>query len=439
MRLIRHTSRPILLSFSLSSAFSPLFFILFLFTALTLYYSFSLPLGEADDETDHYQYLRFVARAGHPPLTQSERAEAGFKGGLAPLYYWLTAWPITLVGEDTPPDIRRVDARPERYIPTDGLGVNHVLHTLDEGWPWRGQVLAWHLVRLLSLPLAWVTIIATYALARRLLPGQKTVVVGAAAIVAFLPRFVISSAVINDDNLVFALTALLLLIQVIILQGNRRPRTFAIFGALFGLALITKYFSLILIPEIIFTLVVSVTNRQKTDQQLRPTKYIITPFLAFVLALILTAGPWYTFILVRFNQVNQLGLIPGLAASLGEPQITEGLAGLLAGHSVRPPAATYSLPAWFGLLYRSFWYEYGWMQIFAPAWVYGLYTVLLIAALIGLASRLRRITYHPPHSTLRPFPLSSRLCPRSSDLSPQPAPNPFSGGCARPLRAQRHH
>ena len=228
----------------------PLLLVLFCFTLLTLYNSILLPLGEAADETDHYQYLRFVARTGHPPLTEAERNEAGFKGGLAPLYYWLTAWPIALVGEDTLPDIRRVDARPERHIPTDGLGINHVLHTQDEHWPWRGQPLAWHLVRLLSIPMGWVTIIATYALARRLLPNQPIVATGAVAFVAFLPRFVISSAVINDDNLVFALTALLLLIQVIILQGNHRPLTFAIFGSLFGLALITKYFSLILIPEI---------------------------------------------------------------------------------------------------------------------------------------------------------------------------------------------
>ena len=115
--------------------YAPLLLILLIFTALTLYNAITLPLGEAADETDHYQYLRFVARTGHPPLTEAEREEAGFKGGLAPLYYWLTAWPIALVGEDTPPDIRRVDARPERYIPTDGLGLNHVLHTLDEQWP----------------------------------------------------------------------------------------------------------------------------------------------------------------------------------------------------------------------------------------------------------------------------------------------------------------
>ncbi len=392
----------------------PLLLILTLFTALTLYNSILLPLGEADDETDHYQYLRFVARAYHPPLTEAQRQEAGFKGGLAPLYYVLTAWPIAIIGQDARPDIRRVDARPQRYIPGDGLGINHVLHTLDEQWPWRGQPLAWHIIRFFSLPMGWVTIIATYALARRLAPGAKIVAISAAAFVAFLPRFVISSAVINDDNLVFALTALLLLTQVIILQNDRPPtaKIMAACGALFGLALLTKYFSLILIPEIIFTLWVAgrkwqVAGRRGAESQVAGSKVTnsahhaprnaprpspLTPLsflLPFLFALLLTAGPWFTFIALRFNRIDELGLIPGLAASLGEPQITEGLVGLFAGQSARPEAATYSLPEWFGLLYRSFWFEYGWMRLFAADWIYTLFTIFLLLALIGLGFKVQ--------------------------------------------------
>jgi len=376
-----------------------LWLILAAFSALTIYHSIVLPLGEADDETDHYQYLRFVARTGHPPLTEAERREAGFKGGLAPLYYWLTAWPVALVGESARPDIRRVDARPERHLPTDGLGFNHVLHTLDEQWPWRGQPLAWHLVRLLSLPLGLVTIGATYALARRLWPGEPAVALGAAAFVAFLPRFVFSSAVINDDNLVFALAALLLLAQVIMLQTDGPPsaKMMALLGALFGLALVAKYFSLILLPEVALTLAV-VTYRATGPE--RPNRLFSAArwLLPFGLALLLTAGGWFAFIALRFNRVEQLGWLAGLAAALGEPQITEGLAGLLAGHSVRPVAATYPLPAWLGLLGRSFWFEFGWMNVFAPAWVYWLLAAFSLLALLGLVrwiAALRRLKNWP--------------------------------------------
>ena len=388
----------------------PVVIILILFTVLTIHQSITLPLGEAADETDHYQYLRFVARTWHPPLTEAERQEAGFKGGLAPLYYWLTAWPIVLVGEDSIPDIRRVDARPERHIPNDGLGINHVLHTLDEQWPWQGQPLAWHLVRFFSLPMGWVTLIATYALVRRLLPEQKLVAISATAFVAFLPRFVISSAVINDDNLIFALIALLLLVQVRILQDNQAVtgKVMAAFGALFALTLLTKYFSLILIPEIIFTLLLyqksrvmfkrSSKNTASRPRQQSPLNTYLPsrsssrrqrpPLLIFLITLFVIAGPWFIFIVFRFNRVEDLGFIPGLAASLGEPQITEGLVGLLSGQSIRPVAATYTLPEWFSLLYRSFWFEYGWMQLFAPSWIYTLFSIFVALLLIGLIGKL---------------------------------------------------
>lgn len=364
----------------------PLALLLALFTVLTVYQSTTLPLGEADDETDHYQYLQFVARAGHPPLTDAERDEAGFKGGLAPLYYVLTAWPIAVVGADTPPEVRRVDARPQRHIPTDGLGINHVLHTLDEQRPWRGQPLAWHLTRLLSLPMGLVTIIVTYLLALRLCPRRRWLALTAAGFVALLPRFVFSSAVINDDNLVFALTALLLLVQVIILQNPRPPSAWltAAIGALFGLALVTKYFSLILLPEIALTVGVVSYRAAKSPAEMRR---LIAPLLAFFLALCLTAGVWFAFIILRFNRVAELGWLAGLAAALGEPQITEGLVGLLAGHSVRPPAATYPLPEWFSLLYRSFWFEFGWMRVLAPTWVYAMFSGAALLAAAGLIGK----------------------------------------------------
>jgi 4-amino-4-deoxy-L-arabinose transferase-like glycosyltransferase len=363
--------------------------LLILFCGLAGYQSVVLPLGEADDETDHYQYLRFVARAGRPPLTEIERNEAGFKGGLAPLYYWLTAWPVAWVGESTLPDIRRVDARSQRHIPTDGLGINHVLHTLDEGWPWRGQTLAWHLVRFLSVLMGVVTVVATYLLARMIFK-PKLIAFGAAAFVALLPRFVFSSAAINDDNLVFALIALLLVVQTVLLkrQQHRSGWLLAVLGLLFGLALVTKYFSLILLPEIVF----SVAVLFRADTIHRTIGGRIMRFWPLLLALFLTAGLWFIYIVWQFNRVAELGWIAGLAASLGEPQVTEGLVGLFSGQSTRAAVTTYNLVEWFGFLYRSFWFEFGWMQVFAPPWVYLLFTLFSILALTGLILVRFRVT-----------------------------------------------
>lgn len=365
--------------------------LLLIFAAMTLYNAATLPLGEAADETDHYQYLRFVARTGHPPLTEDQRREAGFKGGLAPLYYGLVAWPVAWVGEDAQPDIRRVDARPERFIPTDGLGINRSVHTLDEAYPWQGQPLAWHLVRFLSLPMAILTLLATYLLAGRLFPARRDIALGAVIFMMFLPRFVISSAVINDDNLIFALMAWLLLVEVLILQGHHRPRLFVGLGVLLGLSLLTKYFALILVFEVALVL---------GWYAYRYPQHARRNLMVFGIALLLTAGPWFGFIAWQFNRIADLGLIPGLAASLGEPQITEGLVGLLSGEVVRPPAATYGLLEWSGLLYGSFWFEYGWMQLFAPRWVYALLTVWLVVPLWAAMMQSNAIKLNPVTSVL---------------------------------------
>ncbi len=384
--------------------------ILTAFTLLTVYQSATLPLGEAPDETDHYQYLQFVAQHGHPPLTDSQRVAAGYKGGLAPLYYTIAAWPIALVGVESPPTVRRLDQRAERHIPTDGLGFNRVLHTLDESWAWSGQVLAWHGVRLLSLPLAWVTLLAIYATVRHIFPTEPPLALVAVLLVAFLPRFVISSAVINDDNLVFALCALILLVEVRILRGlttgaekpslataarrqdwqasrfrQAQPKLtngvgaasgwFALLGGLFGLALLSKYFALILVPEILLLLWLT-ARRVPRANLLRLTS-------CFLLTLTLTAGPWFAFIIYRFNRITELGWLAGLAASLGEPQITNGLVNLLTGQTTPSTAATYPFGEWVGLLTRSFWFEYGWMNLFAPMGVYVALLGWLLVVLYG--------------------------------------------------------
>lgn len=378
---------------TMNKAHIPLGFILVLFSLITLHQSITLPIGEAADETDHYQYLQFVAHHGHPPLTDKQRQEAGYKGGLAPLYYWIAAWPIAWVGPETPPHIRRTDQRPERHIPNDGLGFNRVMHTWDEQWPWQGQILAWHAVRLLSLPMAWVTLITIYCLARQIFPQRPSLALGAVIVTAFLPRFVISSAVVNDDNLVFALCALILWVQFRLIKGHPSPIMFGCLGGLLGLALMTKYFSLILLPEIMLTFWISLRAVSRPEpaeiesNQLnhsiyphRKPRYFLQSTLYFLGFLLLTAGPWFTFIIYRFNRINELGWIAGLAASLGEPQITEGLVRLLSGDSPAPLSATvYPFHQWLWLLYRSFWFEYGWMNMFAPTWIYiGLGVLILM-------------------------------------------------------------
>ena len=76
-------------------------------------------------------------------------------------------------------------------------------HGRFDSWPWRGVVLAAHLVRFFSVLLGAVTVFSTYGAARSIFRRPRVPVL-AAALVAFSPQFLFLSAAINNDNLVTA-------------------------------------------------------------------------------------------------------------------------------------------------------------------------------------------------------------------------------------------
>lgn len=360
-----------------------------LFVCLAATFSALLPLGEAADETDHFALVRFIAEHGRPPLTVDERNAIGPKGDASPVYHALVALLTQHVDTGALPALPETQARPERLISTDGFTANRVFHTEDELWPWRGAVLAWHLARVVSVPLGAVTIIAAYVTALSIVPHRRSIAVAAAAVVAFLPRLVVNSAVVNDDALVVPLAALAVYGMVRIAQGDYSRRTCVLLGLAIGLAAITKYHSLVLLPEATLLVVVlawrsatrSVTPGRVWPAWLRRWGWMMAAF-------VLTAGWWFGFLIARFNQVAELGWVRGLTVPLGDPVLTTGLS-----HLIETPAGAVSGYAfgwgdWASLLFRSFWITYGWLHIFAPTWVYIGLGVALLAAAAGLGGQL---------------------------------------------------
>jgi len=389
---------------SLASRLSPpipLLLILLIFTVLALYYSLILPLGEAPDETVHFEVIEFIATAGHPPLTETERAEAGLRGGFAPLYYTLMALPIASIDTTPPPKLRRLDLRPERHIPEDGLSRQQILHTQDESIPGRGVILAWRIVRWLSIPLGWLTIILTYAITRLVVPHRRAVALGTAIFVAFLPRFVINSSVINEDNLAIPLAAAVLWLLAKIIKGDIRTRFFFGLGVVLALAALTKYYNLVLVPEAMVFLALAAWRGRWSKKE------IIYRWGPALLAFAVVAGPWFGFILWRFGRIADQGWLLGVATALGEPQIIGGLQKLQGIATPEVVAPTFGFGEWFfGLLFRSFWAEFGWMTIFAPTLWYWLLGGLTVCAVVGMFS-----AFYTNRTALRDTRLLSWLLP----------------------------
>ena len=371
--------------------------ILALFVVTAVIYSVYLPLGEASDETDHFALVRFIADAGRPPLTQLERQSIGPKGDASPIYHSLVAVLSQHVDVSSLPQLLDAQAHPERFIATDGFRANRLFHTEDESLPFHGIVLAWHLGRLISIPLGAATVLAVYLTVLQIYPDRRNFAAAAAGFAGFVPRFVIASAVINDDNLMTPLTAFALYFMVRLVRGDHRRRTAFLVGLLAAGATVVKYHSLALVAEFTLLLIVLAWRRRLT--------WAAAAHLWgwALLAFFLIAGPWFAFILLRFNQVADLGLVRGLIAPLGDPVAVTGLGRLFDMSPGGAPSFAFGWTDWAVLFFRSFWIVYGWVQLFAPSGVYWALALVSLLAVFGLATAVFRhrravFTQHTPGS-----------------------------------------
>ncbi|MEM7034299.1 MAG: glycosyltransferase family 39 protein, partial [Chloroflexota bacterium] len=273
-----------------------------------------------------------------------------------------------------------VDGDSGHFIPYDGISITRKLHTEDELFPFRGIVLAWHLARLVSIGLSVLTIIAIYLIVQAIYPQQPYFALAVAGFAAFVPRFVINSAVVNDDNLVIPLIAFSLYGLIRVIQGHTQRRSLLIVGSLIGLAVVAKYHSIVLLAEVTLTFVLLVTYRRES------WRVWGRRWLWVMLGFLLTAGVWFIYLFYQFNQIAELGVIQGLLAPLGDPTTT----------NVTDLWSMIISWAWVTPVFRTFWIVAGSILVFAPDYVYQTLTILTIIALIGLfftlyrASRLRQ-------------------------------------------------
>lgn len=209
-----------------------LLLLLLLFCGLALLNNFLTPLFEAPDEFDHFSYAHWLATGHGLPNMAQDRGQVG-EIWQPPLYYALLAPFIAIL--DTS-DWQTV-APFNPYWP-EGGGVTAHYHTPAEAFPYQQTTLAVHLARLLSTVLGCLTIVATHKIAQAIAPPYGLL---AAAMVALNPQFIFMSAVINNDNLITALSSLTLWAVVWGIGQESPGRSQAILlGLLWGLATLAK-------------------------------------------------------------------------------------------------------------------------------------------------------------------------------------------------------
>jgi len=210
------------------------------------------PPFESTDEPGHYLFVRYL-QAYHRLPVQTKEFFAP-RAHHPPGYYLLGALISGWVSIPGSPDAIQTQPNPKFGFRVADPGNDNkavYLHNgPDERFPFQGQALAIHLIRLVSLALSAIAVVATYGAARELRPTDELFWLVAAALVAFNPMVLYMSGVVSNDTGALVGGALAI---YLVCRGLRRGfslRGWAGVGVALGLALLLKSSALVLLAPI---------------------------------------------------------------------------------------------------------------------------------------------------------------------------------------------
>lgn len=334
--------------------------ILFTFVALGCVYSLVTPVFEASDEISHYPVVKYIADGYGLPVQDPENVAAWEQeGSQPPLYYALAALATVWINTDDMPTVRWRNPFSNIGVPLSYGNKNLIVHTSAEAFPWRGTVLAIHLIRFLSLLLQVVTVLLTFLIAREIWPERQELALFAAALVAFNPMFLFIAASVNNDNLIVPLATLALWLLIRMMQDGRVtwPRLLLL-GLLLAASALTKLsgLGLFLVSGLVLA---RIAGRRKAWKAW-------LGWVGLLVAIALTlAGWWY------LRNWRLYGDPTGLNVMLE-----------IAGRRARPASLQQLLDEFEGFR-MSFWGVFGGFNLVAPRWVYRVYDGLMVAGLLG--------------------------------------------------------
>jgi len=257
----------------------PFLLLLAVYLTLAVAYSLASPLYEPTDELRHSRYVRHIIVYRCLPVQRVDAPRA--QSHHPPLYYTLGAlvsWWVPVEQEVYyEPPINPHWAY--QYWEVSDDNKNQYLHSDDEFFqegPFHGIVLAVYMVRWMTVLIGAGLVWLTYRIGREIIPDQPVLAVGAAALVAFNPQFLYLSGAINNDIPAALCSAAVLWMCVRIVRGGSSVRTDVTLGLIYGLALLTKFNLLALLPLIELAYVLAVWRTRDWSTLLRPNLIILS-------------------------------------------------------------------------------------------------------------------------------------------------------------------
>ncbi|RLC60910.1 MAG: hypothetical protein DRI48_11375, partial [Chloroflexi bacterium] len=229
------------------------------FCLLSVVHSVVIPLFEAPDEIWHFSFIRFLATRRTLPVQPAEGKDMWLReAGQPPLYSLLSAPLVALMDSSDFPDFVRFNvAHPAVTAGSRSTAPNVFIHTPYERFPYRGAVLAVHLVRLLTVVWGAGTVVGAYLVARQVMPTRPRLALATAAGVAFNPHFVYISSVVNNDATAACLCTFALWLAVRVCRGGTTRKLELSLGLVLGLALLSKVSALALLALVPLALLIA--------------------------------------------------------------------------------------------------------------------------------------------------------------------------------------
>lgn len=344
----------------------PLGLVVGAYLVLGLVYSTTVPLFEAPDEQLHFAYVQYVATGQGLPVQSLDHPThlARQEGSQPPLYYLLAAGATFWIDTSDFPDI--VWPNPHYGYNVPGIvndNKNLFIHTARENFPYQGATLAIHIARLVSLILGALAVVFTYLLAAEVHPRRNLLALSAAALVAFVPQFLLVSGAVSNDSTIVAMCALSLWLMVRMLRRRPSAGKAAVLGAAIGLAALAKVSGV----GLVFLAAAVLAFR------LRQNRRLIVACLSTLLGMfLLVAGWWYW----------------RNWALYGEPTGTEMMLRIFGARQT--PLTGAQFIAQVGEVWETFWIGFGWGNIRAQPPVYSFLELAVVLAVCGVLVGLVR-------------------------------------------------
>ncbi len=220
----------------------PLLLLLCVYFLTALAWNITIPPYENLDELEHFEVIRYIALNDQLPV---HGATGGFHArqevSQPPLYHMLGAGWVRVWGLPTaPPKVRSYPATLVSCGQSETpYNKSKLVHNRAEGFPWHGDLLTLHWLRLLSTLLQIATLTGTWVGARRIFPHGPIPWL-TTAMIAFNPQFLLVSAGVNNDNLITPLTTWGLIVAFDLWERGPTPWRVTLFGLLGGLAALSK-------------------------------------------------------------------------------------------------------------------------------------------------------------------------------------------------------